>query len=520
MSERYAIYARYSSDQQSPTSLEDQARKCREFARSQGWIEACVYEDAANSGFGADRKGFQRLLADAQREDRPFSIILVDDTSRLSRNLSDVLALYHQLSFRGVRVIAVSQGIDSRDEQSELLFTFHGMVDGLYVKELAKKTLRGLEGKALQGLSTGGRCFGYEAGSRWTIDEAEAAVVREIFELSANGYSLKRIAALLNERGTPPPRKRADRLNATWAPTCIRAMLRNEIYIGRKIWNQRKFVKRPGTNKRVSRPQPRNEWTITEVPELRIVSDELWVRVQNRQQTLMKKYAGSGRVSRAAHSPYLLSGFLVCSVCGARLIVISGTGKYATYGCSHAFNRGACSNRARIRVARIEEMLFRRLQEAFQTPEVIDSLVDALLSIQKKQRIGMEIPKRIKELEAQIENLVGAIAQVGNSETLTDGIRRRESELRELRVQQKEQKVLTPDDIRAMVRSALEDIPALLHKDPLRAKAKLAEHVDLITMKPQPDDSYVVEGEWDLLGNRTAPEMVAGAGFEPATFGL
>ncbi len=120
----------------------------------------------------------------------------------------------------------------------------------------------------------------------------------------------------------------------------------------------------------------------------------------------------------------------------------------------------------------------------------------------------------------QIENLVGAIAQVGSSETMLNGIRNRESELRNLRIQQKDQKVLTLDDIRAMVRNALADIPALLRKDPQRAKAKLAEHVESIIMKPQPDNTYIAEGEWDLLGSRTAPQMVAGAGFEPATFGL
>jgi hypothetical protein len=103
---------------------------------------------------------------------------------------------------------------------------------------------------------------------------------------------------------------------------------------------------------------------------------------------LKEKYAGSGRVSRAAHSPYLLSGFLVCNACGARLIVISGTGEYATYGCSLAFNRSACTNRVRIRVARIEEMLFRKLQDSFQTPEVIESLVESLVAIQRKQQTG------------------------------------------------------------------------------------------------------------------------------------
>jgi hypothetical protein len=63
------------------------------------------------------------------------------------------------------------------------------------------------------------------------------------------------------------------------------------------------------------------------------------------------------------------------------------------------------------------------------------------------------------------------------------------------------------------------DIPALFAKAPQFAKKKLAQHVDSIRLSRQPDGTYLAEGEWDLLGNR-GPEMVAGAGFEPATFGL
>ena len=67
--------------------------------------------------------------------------------------------------------------------------------------------------------------------------------------------------------------------------------------------------------------------------------------------------------------------------------------------------------------------------------------------------------------------------------------------------------------------SAVADIPTLLAKSPQIAKAKLAQHVDAVRMLPQADGSYVAEGEWDLLGDR-GPVLVAGAGFEPATFGL
>jgi DNA invertase Pin-like site-specific DNA recombinase len=187
------------------------------------------------------------MMADSADPTRDFEVVLIDDTSRLSRPLADVVTQHQRLAHYGVRVIAVSQGIDTNNEQSELLIAMHGITDSLYVKELGNKTHRSLEGKFLEGLSAGGRCYGYDTvpvqsgGVRWIINDAESRVVEEIFEWSAAGYSLKAIAGFLNERRTPPPQKRSDRPHATWCPTAIRAMLRRELYVGRRIWNQTKF---------------------------------------------------------------------------------------------------------------------------------------------------------------------------------------------------------------------------------------------------------------------------------------
>src|SRR5579863_6018502 len=104
--------------------------------------------------------------------------VLLDDTSRLSRNLGEAVRVFEQLNFAGIRVVAVSQGIDTESEQADVLMTVHGLVDSLFIRELAKKTHRGLEGRALEGLHTGGRCFGYSntvtpEGVRLQINEAE-----------------------------------------------------------------------------------------------------------------------------------------------------------------------------------------------------------------------------------------------------------------------------------------------------------------------------------------------------------
>jgi DNA invertase Pin-like site-specific DNA recombinase len=76
-----------------------------------------------------------------------FDVVLVDDTSRLSRKLADSLRIFEQLKFAGIRIVYVSQVIDTDSEQAELLLATHGIVDSLYIRELAKKVHRGVEGR-------------------------------------------------------------------------------------------------------------------------------------------------------------------------------------------------------------------------------------------------------------------------------------------------------------------------------------------------------------------------------------
>src|SRR5262245_14120249 len=110
MSLRTAAYARYSSDRQHPASIQAQLRKCRECAAEHQWEfqDDQVYTDEAVSGAGADRPGLLKLMAAAGQRPRPFDVLLVDDTSRLSRNMGDVARLAERLKFDGVRIIAVS----------------------------------------------------------------------------------------------------------------------------------------------------------------------------------------------------------------------------------------------------------------------------------------------------------------------------------------------------------------------------------------------------------------------------
>ena len=144
---RVAIYARYSSDQQSETSIEDQIRLCREYAEREGWTITECYKDMAISGASLLlRPGVQMLMQDAMKG--AFDIILAEALDRLSRDQADIANLYKQLQFQGVQLTTLSEG-----KVSELHVGLKGTMNALFLKDLANKTRRGLRGRVEKGKS-------------------------------------------------------------------------------------------------------------------------------------------------------------------------------------------------------------------------------------------------------------------------------------------------------------------------------------------------------------------------------
>ena len=226
-------------------------------------LDAHLYADEAISGATDDRAGLQKLLLAARRKPRPFDVVLVDDTSRLSRDLANSLDIVKQMKFAGIRVVFISQGFDTSAPQTQTLVTVHGLVDSLYLEELAKKTFRGVEQRALDGLHTGGRCFGYRnvpiedlshldshgrqaiRGVRLEVDLAQAETVRRIFERYAHGHSQKKIAQDLNADGILSPQLQRGRIQRSWCSSSVRTILYNERYRGHVVWGKTKKVRSP-----------------------------------------------------------------------------------------------------------------------------------------------------------------------------------------------------------------------------------------------------------------------------------
>jgi site-specific DNA recombinase len=526
---RCAIYARFSSDRQSPTSISDQIRKCRDYAaRQPSWfvLDQHIYSDEAISGASTEREGLQKLLAAAGAPSRPFDCILIDDTSRLTRKLADALNLYERLTFAGVRLVAVSQGVDSESSQAELLIGVHGLIDAVYWRELGQKTHRGMQGLALRGFHTGGRCFGYksvklkDSSARLEIDRAEAEIINRIYRLYAeSGYSMKRIAHTLNTEGVLAPQPQKGRFSRSWCVSSVRHILLNTRYAGKTTWNTRRKIRVPGTGKRVFRPRPRTEWVISETPHLRIVTDELATAVRRRLQTVKQMFGKDGGGLAAGPKRYLFSGLLKCGVCGGSIALVCGRGRHGAdrYGCSLHHQRGdsVCRNRLLVRRDELEESLLRGLSESVLRTEVIDYAVarmeDALRKRFEELDVELEqLRQRKQQIEAEIARLIQAIADGQGSQSLTAAIGERERELRSIT-----DKLLEPrpgslrstlDELRTFAVARLTDIRKLIaHPESIdQARAALAEHFGAFTLEPVTlagKTTYLAHGKVDFFGD-------------------
>ena len=146
-------------------------------------------------------------------------------------------------------------------------------------------------------------------------------------------------------------------------------ILNNELYLGWLIWNRQHFVKDPETGKRISRPNPEAEWITTEVPELRIIDDETWARVQE----LKRRYAGWVGNMRQTKKR-LLSGLAVCACCGGSMTIA----RRDRYYCATRREKGTCDARHGIAVADLESRVLGGLQRLLVGNEaLLDAFAEA-----------------------------------------------------------------------------------------------------------------------------------------------
>jgi len=531
---RAAIYARFSSDLQDERSITDQVHLARKYAEARSLAVVGVYQDAAISGASTiNRPGLQSLLNDAAAA--KLDVIVTERLDRLSRSQADIASLYERLSFHGIRIETLADGA-----VSEIHVGLKGTMAALFLKDLAQNTRRGQVGRVKAGRIPGGKSYGYDIvkgddrGQR-TINAEQAEIVRRIFAEYAEGKGPIAIVGDLNREGVPGPR--GGRWNASALlgnPKRLNGILNNELYRGTIVYNRQRFVKDPATGKRVARENPESEWLRQDVPEMRLIDDETWAKVQARRTS-----RGGPQLHHRRRPQRLLSGLLKCGCCSGSYIVVHDQ----RMRCSTLQNSGACTNTRTVKTDEVEARVLAALRNHLLAPDVVAEAVEAyriererLLNDHRKRRSGLT--RDLATVERKLKRVLEVIMNEDHIDrkAIVQQIVDLQTEQKRLEAELAEGDNTAPVSLHPSASERYRAKVGQIHEALTKGDAASLEAItilrDLIdhivvtpTDRPAPVELRVVGNLAALLVENTpgagvAVSMVAGAGFEPTTFRL
>jgi site-specific DNA recombinase len=512
-----AIYARYSSENQRPESIDDQVSACRKLAKQLSLTisDDHIYADQAQSGARSDRPSLAALMAAAHNGE--FDVVLVDDLSRLARDNHLMLSIIAELHFDAIRVISVADGLDSDDEESTLAIQVRGIFNELQLRDLKKKTLRGQIGQKERGFFVGEKTFGYRSvpfgemrmdkkgrprpdGYKMEIEPTQAATIVRIFTTYADGVSLTQIVKMLNEENVPG----SIRSSKGWSPATISRILDNEKYAGRWIWNRTETRRDPRTGRRRRVEKPESEWVIHEDEGLRIIPKPLWETVRKRRNEMHRTWPGGngkrgfskGQGSRQTHFPtHLLAGSMVCGCCGATIAQVSGkSGGY--YGCLAA-TKGARENKTLVRRTLAEKVILQAIQEQISDPEHIAYVLGRIEEEIAKESADLTDILKLKEAELTAEqrrmaNFVDFIGEGRGSQALAKALVETERRVESLSdevdsLRRSHEKIFRPPPVE-WIRERLSDIQSVLEQRTARSAQMLRNLLGPIRLELQTPD--------------------------------
>lgn len=522
---RVALYARRSKEEHQAASIDVQREEALRFISSKGWTLApehvFVDGDSSRAEF-KKRPGLIAMLVAAERKD--FDVVVVRDESRLGGDTNRTSLYMSDLLDAGVRLFYYFTGEEVRIDGAvdKFMINVRNFASELEREKISQRTHEHLTTKARRGLNVGGRVYGYDnveikdgerrARVEYRINEQQAVVVRELFTRYAAGDGLRTLAKDLNARHVEPPKAGA-RGTGSWSYSSIRAMVLRERYRGLLVWGKAEKTYKGGTKVRVARPK--DEWVTIEVPELRIVSDELWAAVQGR---VNKRVRLTGSKLHGPKTRHFLSGLSRCGACGGPMEV--GNVKVShenvkAYVCAWYKDRGpaVCSNSLRRPVEAVDAALLQAMRERMSEGVILEALAELRrrLALRSKST-DSEFP----DLEGQVRATKLEIQRLGQALLATEhqphAIVRMMAE-REQRLGELEARLTTlriaPGvldlEVRRMEREArerLEYFSALLTRNPTDARLALESLLNgplrLTPLDTEGGKRFRVEGEIGL----------------------
>ncbi len=443
------MYARYSCDNSSDLSIDDQMAKilAKAFADGRFIPWNYVYCDYSVTGRDASRRGYASYKALLENAENKLAITYIDDFTRASRDEIEWWKLAALSKRLGKGLIGASDGFDLSSPNSDVMITVYGLLSRLFLKGLREKVKRGMHGAAGRGTCVGALSLGFtrqilrdQAGNSVVdsdglpthdicIDPATSADRLRMYEMFViKRMSARKIARQFNSENV-------DGWNG-WTDSGIKRLLKNPNAIGVFIWNKTRREFDIETGKWEIKPNPRAEWTVNYRPELAIVTQELWRAARRKLSEMRRSSPLTGRKPsrNQLSATTLFSGTLFCESCGAELKLIRSTDKYKQMGCTNSLMRGHdCRMSTSKSVKVIETCLLGYLRDALLTDTTIDQAVNRANAVLGEESRKSEIdvaPLQSEEraLTSKIARLVRLIEDTDDN-SLTSGYSKRIKQL-------------------------------------------------------------------------------------------
>ena len=415
-------YLRYSCDNSNMRSLCQQLLNVLTKSNADGlfipWT--LVFADAEITGTIAARKGYQESKRVILEPGNHVRCLYVDDIGRASRDLVELLSLFRSVIHSGKRVVSVSDGFDTNDENARLLLTFKGMFVEQFIEQLRQKVSRGMKDGFRTGKTVTGEAFGYvlvdqydsdgkvmKYGKDKTVRKMEkipeqVKEVQDVFDKFVNKkWSAHAIANDLNERRVLHPR--------FWKACNINQMLTRHLYAGYEFWGKSTVKQNPETGKLTAINKPASEWQPRrERPELQIISEELFDQAQERLAFLKERFKerqkDNPKTSRTDLHPKLLIR-PICHACRWPLgLVQSLRSGYGSLKCTKGFDKNTPCGRLGCKALNlINKCVLGVLKDEVFTPEFLNRLLaEANAHLQELAKLPKEDTKPMKQQIAEI----------------------------------------------------------------------------------------------------------------------
>ena len=320
------LYERLSRDdelQGESNSISNQKKMLEDYARRNGLPNPTHFTDDGVSGTRFDRPGFLAMMEEV--EAGRVEAIVIKDMSRLGRDYLKVGQVMEILRQRGVRLIAINDGVDSLNGDDD--FTpFRNIMNEFYARDTSRKIRSVFKSKGMSGKHlTGTVIYGYlwdEKREHWLVDEEAAAVVRHIFALAMEGYGPYQIATKLSEEKIEMPAVHLARYGEgvnknkafadiyRWSASTVVEILKKQEYLGHTV----NFKTRKHFKDKESHYVDESEWTIFENTHEAIIDQETFDNVQRIRGNARRYPDGFGE----AHP---LTGLMYCADCGGKMYV-------------------------------------------------------------------------------------------------------------------------------------------------------------------------------------------------------